>query len=108
MNGKVKIPLRPVKLRATQTASLTCRECSLDKAQLQHPKMRPTGTTKPVFYFIGEAPDAATDQAGEQFVGESGDVVRSRIPSKWVNTIRWNNTIRCFPGDQETAQMETA
>ena len=108
MNKPVKIPLRQIKLRPTQTLTLTCRECPLDKAQLHHPKMPATGAKVPLFYFLGESPSSSDDEDGEQFAGESGQVVRSRIPSQWENHIRWNNVINCKSGSDEPSAQEQA
>lgn len=94
----IKIQLRPIHLRPTQAVGLTCRECPLDKAVgLHHPKLNATGAEKPVFYFLGEANGRTEDEEGEQFVGESGQIIRSRVPSQLVSKIRWDNTINCRP-----------
>jgi uracil-DNA glycosylase family 4 len=76
-----------------------CNVCPLNKAQLISPKMEPTGASqkKCVVYILGEAPGADEDQNGEQFVGKSGQLLRSNLPRAWSSRIRWNNTIRCRP-----------
>lgn len=71
--------------------------------------MPATGAKHPIFYFYGESPGVTEDREGEQFVGESGDIIRSRIPSKWIGHIRWNNTLRCHPeGNRDPSAQETA
>lgn len=87
----------PIRLRPVKPLQLGCKDCPLDKAPLIHPKMPPTGSDHPVFYFLGEAPGRNEDEVGEQFIGESGRIIRDRIPSKFRPLIRWNNTIRCRP-----------
>lgn len=74
-----------------------CPACPLDKARLEHPKMPPTGAKEPVVYILGEAPGADEDEEGEQFIGKSGQLLRSLIPPKYAKRFRWNNTIRCRP-----------
>lgn len=91
------------------STSLSCRQCPLDREPLQHPKMAPTGAGKPVFYSLGEAPGEIEDERGEQFVGKSGELIRDRIPSRWVRFIRWNNTLRCRPPkNRDPAPLELA
>jgi DNA polymerase len=68
---------------------------------LQHPKMLPTGAKHPLIYILGEAPGRTEDEKGRQFVGESGQFLRERIPDGDV-PIRWNNTIRCRPPKNRT------
>ncbi len=76
---------------------LTCQDCSLDRADLHHPKMPPTGAADPLIYIMGEAPGENEDKEGKQFVGKSGDYLQDHIPERWLSSIRWNNTIRCRP-----------
>lgn len=78
---------------------MECKVCPLNKiAGNLHPHMEPTGSEKPVVYMLGEAPGKDEDKQGKQFVGESGQLLRTRIPKDWLPHLRWNNTIRCFPG----------
>lgn len=76
-----------------------CKACPLDsrERQLEHPKMESTGVDDPAFYFIGEAPGETEDKRGKQFVGDSGQYLRERLPGVMKNKIRWDNTIRCRP-----------
>mgnify|MGYP000530192013 CR=1 FL=1 len=78
---------------------LECRACPLNNADVVHPKMEATGSTKPLVYIIGEGPGAEEDREGVQFVGRTGKVLRFRIPKKWLKHIRWNNCIRTRPPD---------
>lgn len=92
---------RTTKTIPINSANLSCRQCPLDAAPLKHPKMKPTGAAEPIFYSLGEAGGKTEDEKGEQFVGDSGELIRDRIPSKWEKFIRWNNTIRCRPTTPE-------
>ena len=104
-----KTRIKQIRLKPIQTTDLTCLECPLDKAALRHPKMVATGAARPIFYFLGEKNDRTDDEEGEPFMGESGQVVRSRVPSKWIGKIRWNNLINCRPSeDRETYPQELA
>src|SRR3990167_3444502 len=78
-------------------SKLGCNACTLNKITLIHPKMDATGDTDPLFYFFAEAPGSTEDELGEQLIGESGQMIRTRIPSKWKKRIRWNNTANCRP-----------
>lgn len=84
--------------------SLGCDACPLnDRATLlNHPHMEPTGSKKPLIYILGEAPSQSEDEKGEQFVGESGRIVRNLIPERWEKKIRWNNTVRTRPPKNRT------
>ena len=78
-----------------------CSVCPRNNLKINSPKMSPTGTDDPLFYFLGESPGADEDDEGEQFVGSSGRILRESlykyISKKDINNyIRWNNIIRCF------------
>jgi uracil-DNA glycosylase family 4 len=84
---------------------LQCRVCPLDKiAGNRHPHMEPTGSDKPLIYVLGEAPGKTEDWQDEQFVGESGQILRARIPHEFRKLIRWNNTVRTRPYKNDTPQ----
>lgn len=78
-----------------------CNVCPLNTAKdLLHPKMKPNGSFEPVVYMLGEAPGRTEDKYGEAFVGASGDVLREHIPEKWLDDLRWSNTVRCRPTEE--------
>lgn len=79
-----------------------CSVCPLSHVRNQHPKMQPTGSKEPIILCLGEAPGAQEDAKGEQFVGPSGDLLRPLIPEKYINWIRWDNTVRCRPPNNRT------
>lgn len=74
--------------------------------------MKPTGSTEPVVYILGEAPGKTETQEGEQFVGASGRLLRDKIPGRWKRHLRWNNVVRSrptMPGgrkDRQPTQIE--
>lgn len=85
-----------------------CAHCSLNNEPLRSPKMQPTGSARPLVYILGEAPGAEEDKAAEQFVGDSGRILRSALPEDYESITRWNNTIRCRPPqNREPSPLET-
>lgn len=85
-----------------------CKACPLNKQEgLKHPNMEPTGAKKPLIYMLGEAPGVEEDRRGEHFVGASGQLIRSRIPQRLKDQIRWNNVVRTRPpGNRTPVQIE--
>ena len=80
---------------------LECHACPLNRTKHQeHPKMGPTGAELPIVYILGEAPGKTEDEEGVQFVGDSGQFLRDRIPNEWIEYIRFNNVIRDWPIDR--------
>lgn len=88
-----------VRVNEAERKLLTCQQCPLNHAQLQHGKMAPTGAAHPTFYVLGEAPGENEDNEGQQFIGQAGEFLRGFIPDQYADAIRWNNTIRCRPTD---------
>lgn len=85
-----------------------CRVCTLNNAKLLHAKMPSTGSNQPLVYMLGEAPGKTEDEDGVQFVGESGQLLRTRLPKGWLNRVRWDNVIRCHPpNDRDPSPVET-
>lgn len=74
-----------------------CAACPLNEENLSHPKMKATGSDKPLVYIIGEAPGKTEDEEGRQFIGSSGRILRAQIPSEFRKQIRWSNSIHCRP-----------
>jgi uracil-DNA glycosylase family 4 len=84
---------------------MECKVCPFDKLKTgKHHHMAPTGTAKPLIYILGEAPGKDEAEEGEQFVGESGQLLRPQIPRAFKPRIRWNNTIRCRPPKNRTPE----
>jgi DNA polymerase len=79
-----------------------CSLCTLNKLKNNNPNMKPTGTNTPIIYMLGEAPGATEDTENEQFIGESGQILRKALIEVadlyFINHhIRWNNVVRCRP-----------
>lgn len=87
---------------------LKCRLCPLNKKEgLRSPKMEPTGSLKPLVYILGEEPDSLEDKESEHFVGEARRIIENCLPREIVgNQVRWNNVIRCYPGEREAKRIE--
>lgn len=83
---------------------MECRACPLNNATVSHPKMDPTGSRSPIVYILGEAPGENEDRKNEQFVGDSGQILRSRIHRDWLPHIRWNNVVRTRPPKNRTPE----
>lgn len=82
---------------------LECKACPLNVLRgNQHPHMAPTGSNSPTFYVLGDAPNEKADEAGEQFVGKSGRLLRDLIPDRWDEEVRWNNVVRTRPPGSRT------
>lgn len=82
---------------------LQCKVCPLaDVRGNKHPHMEPTGSTKPVVYMLGEAPGEIEDEENEQFIGDSGQLLRAHVSKNWQDRIRWNNTVRTRPPKNRT------
>lgn len=80
-----------------------CQVCPLNELKdLKHPKMLPTGSETPAILIIGEAPGKNEDERGIQFIGQSGKIIRSRIPKGWESKIRFTNAINCRPPENRT------
>lgn len=80
---------------------LGCKICPLSacKNSLKNPDMKPTGTSRPLIYILGTAPNKIDDRRGEHFSGHDGDLLRAQIPDAWLRDIRWNYCVRTCPPD---------
>ena len=74
--------------------SLRCKACPLDS---QCQKIEPTGHPDPVIYVLGEAPGKTEVRQRQQFVGESGQLLRRLLPKHFA--IRFNNTLKGLAED---------
>lgn len=72
---------------------LGCKVCPLKKEAL-NPDIVPEGSEKPIFYFLGQAPEEADDKENRPFVTEGGRLIRSAIPRKLEDQVRFNNVVR--------------
>lgn len=94
----------PAKRRDDRNTTALCHEmgcqaCPLDRANVRHPKMEPTGSKEPIIYVLGEAPGRQEDNDGVQFIGASGEMLRKHLPRDLIANARWNNVIRTRPPD---------
>lgn len=82
-----------------------CKMCPLKSTGVSTPKMKPTGLDNPFYYMLGEAPGEQEDLQGEQFKGESGQILRNTLvrlldlddQTELADYFRWNNCVRCRP-----------
>lgn len=85
--------------------ALECQACPLNKILAnRNPHMKPTGGKKPLVYILGEAPGKEEDIRNEQFIGESGRLLRAHIPKRYREKIRFNNVVRTRPVDDATPE----
>jgi len=84
-----------------------CTLCPLNNADICSPKMKPTGTRKPVIYVLGEAPGPEEDRLGRPFVGPSGKLAKRHLPPAVQELVRWGNVIRCYPGKDQHGKVNT-
>ena len=96
-SNRTPVSKRGSNLPTARLNEMGCDACPLAKSYCSHPKMRPTGSAKPLVYILGEAPTASEDEAGEQFIGVSGQLLRKHFPRTLQDRIRINNTVRCRP-----------
>lgn len=55
-------------------------------------------------YILGEAAGKNEIEQQEQFVGESGQLLRAHIPRQFLGKVRFNNTARCRPPKNRTPE----
>jgi uracil-DNA glycosylase family 4 len=83
------------------TALLAKAECALcplnNEIGLQHPKMKPAGSSEPDVYLLGQSPGRVEDDRGKPIAGDYWDVIRLYTPHKWLQRLRMNNVIRTRP-----------
>ena len=94
----------PVNLRNASDLALLhqmeCRACPLNNTV--GGKMAPTGAVRPLVYILGEGPGEAEIDEQQQFVGESGQLLRAHIPRRFKDQIRFNNVVRSRPPGNAT------
>ena len=82
-----------------------CRVCPLSNIGAnKHPQMPATGAKKPLVYMLGEAPGQHEDTQGKQFVGDSGQLLRDKIPEHFRKRVRYNNVVRTRPVRNKTPE----
>lgn len=106
---KVKKAVKPGTRMPEETLrKLECKGCTLNKADLNHPKMKPTGTEEPFLYILGEHPGKVEDKTGKHFSGAVGRYLDNKMPREWdyEEDLRWNNCIRCSTGRSEPSPAQ--
>lgn len=85
-----------------------CKACPLSLIKTnRNPDMPASGAEKPLVYLLAEAPGKTEDEEDEQLVGESGQLVRARIPKHFRGKVRFNNVIRTRPpGNRDPEPIE--
>ena len=81
-----------------------CNKCKLDK-NCQTPRMTYTGDGNKRILLIGEAPGKNEDIMGEQFIGDSGTLLRYNLDFLDIDMDRdcWKtNAIKCRPPSNNT------
>lgn len=81
---------------------LGCKGCPLNNADVQSPKMEPSGSRKPLIMFLGEAPGAEEDKRNKPFVGKSGQLLRAQIPDDFITDVAFNNVVQTRPENNRT------
>lgn len=94
------------KLKVTDAEKkfLDCSHCSLNhELKLKHPKMKPSGSSRPLVYMFSEAPGKKEDEDGRRFTGAAGDLLRKHLPEGFDDIAyadqftRWDSVLRCHP-----------
>lgn len=78
---------------------MECRACPLNEYD---GKLEPTGNKRPLVYILGEGAGANEIEEREQFVGQSGQILRAHIPREFKKKIRFNNVVRSRPPKNAT------
>lgn len=67
-----------------------------------------TGAPEAAVLFVGEAPGAEEDRAGEPFVGRSGSVLDEKLAERGLDRegVRITNCVRCRPPDNRDPHTE--
>lgn len=83
---------------------LECSACPLNTIQIGG-KIKPTGASSPLVYILGEAAGRNEAREREQFIGDSGQLLRANIPRKYRDHVRFNNVIRSHPPGNRTPTL---
>jgi uracil-DNA glycosylase family 4 len=68
------------------------------------PVISPTLPSGTRILILGEAPGEQEDRQGDVFVGQTGQLLRSKIPEDWQKKAYWSNTVRCRPEGNRTPE----
>lgn len=78
---------------------MECKACPLNDTG---GKLEPTGSPNPLVYILGEGAGATEIEEREQFVGQSGQLLRSHVPREYRSKLRYNNVVRSRPPGNAT------
>lgn len=97
-------PRQRQKLDIALLHRMGCKACPLADIPNKNPDMPASGSEHPLAYILGEGPGRDEDDQGKQFVGESGQLLRARIPKEFKNSVRFNNVVRTRPYKNATPE----
>lgn len=87
--------------------SLGCSVCPRDKdTALESPKMKPSGTKKPLVYLLGTSPDKNDDEANLHWQGRMGDELYKQFGKGFMKESVRSNYIQQCMGDQSVVEIE--
>ena len=86
---------------------LRCQACPLDASakRLKSPKIDPSGTTRPIFYFLAGAPSDDADAEGANLSRSEKRKLRDLIPDWALNKIRYHNIVRCSTANVNSTHL---
>jgi len=70
---------------------------------IEDSQVKPSGTSRPLIYVLGEAPGKDEAEAGEPFVGKAGQELRRHLPD--ISICRFNNPVRARPENNRVPTM---
>lgn len=100
----------PIPIASLQ--ALGCEVCPRSQTwgELKNPKLEHSGTTRPLFYVLGSAPDERSDRKGEAFAGEAGEAIRQAMPGAMRRDSAFGYITQCRPlttEDDDTRDVDT-
>ena len=83
--------------RGTAYVPHDCARCPLSRGRTQ--VVPGEGATKPLAFFVGEAPGPDEDRLGRPFIGRAGNILRTHLRATgWKDEEVWiTNSVKCFP-----------
>ena len=63
---------------------------------------------QPLVMIVGEAPGAKEDQRGRPFIGQSGQLIRTKLQQTGITNYYITNTVKCRPPDNRTPTPKEA
>lgn len=87
---------------------LECRACPLSKqGTAKNAQIKPQGSSSPLVYILGSAPDEAADKQGTPFSSHTLKFISKLIPENYKKSVRFNNVVRTRPPkDRRPQQVE--